>query len=319
MEPVYIKTYKSGELQKKIARFKQVLSNCTLCPRNCRVRRTENKSGVCKTGRLAQVASFDLHFGEESPLVGHGGSGTIFFAHCNLGCVFCQNYSISQTDTRFQEVYPNQLAFIMLELQKKGAENINFVTPSHVAAQIVEALPEAIEQGLDLPLVYNTSSYDALNTLKLLDGVIDIYLADTKFISPGHSQKYAHATDYPEVAMQAIQEMYAQVGGIVLDEQGRVRKGLMIRHLLMPEDIAGTEEWLDFLHQQGMQDVYLNIMDQYHPAGQADEFPELMNRISYTQWERVVNMARKMGFKYIDEGSSRIFKQSLRHFAAKLF
>ena len=129
MEPVYIKTYKSGELQKKIARFKQILSNCTLCPRNCRVRRTENKSGVCKTGRLAQVASFDLHFGEESPLVGHGGSGTIFFAHCNLGCVFCQNYSISQTDTRFQEVYPNQLAFIMLELQKKGAENINFVTP----------------------------------------------------------------------------------------------------------------------------------------------------------------------------------------------
>jgi putative pyruvate formate lyase activating enzyme len=308
MQPVYIKTYKSGELRKKITRFKQILNDCTLCPRKCHVRRTDNELGLCKTGRLAQVASFDLHFGEESPLVGKGGSGAIFFAHCNLGCVFCQNYSISLSDTKFQEVYPNQLAFIMLELQKKGAENINLVTPSHVVAQVVEALPEAIEQGLNLPLVYNTSSYDSLNTLKLLDGVIDIYLADVKFFSSKHSKKYTRATDYPEVAMQAIQEMYAQVGGMVLDARGLVRKGLMVRHLLMPGDIADTDKWLEFLHEHKMHDVYLNIMDQYHPAGRADEFPELMDKITYTQWEKAVTKAQKMGFKYIDPGSSRIFK-----------
>ncbi len=309
--PAYIKI-KPKDLQNRIDKALSLLSSCTVCPRECKVNREKGEKGFCQTSRFAYVASFDLHFGEEDPLVGSGGSGTIFFAGCNLGCVFCQNYDISHTTYGSVEVTPLQLASMMLELQERGAHNINFVTPTHVVPQILEALPLAIEGGLKVPLVYNTSAYDKVETLKLLEGVIDIYMPDTKFIDPKYAKKYCLAEDYPEVAKKAIKEMHRQVGDLVMDENGIALRGLLVRHLLMPDDIAGTEKWLKFLAEEISLNTYLNIMDQYRPCGEANRFPELQSFISYKEYEEAIKLAQKMGFKRLDKRDSRFFRRILK-------
>ncbi|MFW5731506.1 MAG: radical SAM protein, partial [Desulfonatronovibrionaceae bacterium] len=268
-QPAYVQAHGSGRLDQAVRRFREMSAPCIVCPRKCRVNRLNNETGYCGIGRRAGVASSSLHFGEEKPLRSRGGSGTVFFAGCNLGCVFCQNQDISAKPADWPALDPQDLACIFLELQSAGAENINLVTPSHVILPILEALSTAAEKGLRIPLVYNTGSYDRLSTLALLEGIVDIYLADAKFFHTQHAQRFAAAADYPETARKAIQEMNRQAGPLVLDSRGIAIKGLMIRHLVMPGNLAGSDQWLDFFAAELPADTYINIMGQYHPAGQA--------------------------------------------------
>ncbi len=308
MKPLYLRALEKGLLKNKMKKALNIADNCVLCPRKCKVNRLKNETGFCNTGRLAQVASYNLHFGEEAPLVGQNGSGTVFFAHCNLGCVFCQNYDISHNQTRHQEVDPDQLAGIFLELQSSGAENINLVTPSHVVFQILESLSIAAEKGLSIPLVYNTGSYDEPGTLSILDGVVDIYLADSKFFGNDEAEKYAQAPDYPQKAREAILEMHRQTGSLVVDELGRAKKGLMIRHLVMPGGLAGSKDWLEFIAAELPADTYINIMDQYRPAGDAFRYPELTANVPGSEVDGLKNKARSLGLTRLDERSSGIFR-----------
>ncbi|MFP4084865.1 MAG: radical SAM protein [Desulfonatronovibrio sp.] len=308
METAYTIARKNGLLEKKIKELETLARDCTLCPRQCRVNRLENETGFCNTGSLAQVASYNLHFGEEAPLTGRGGSGTVFFAHCNLGCVFCQNFDISSNQSRHAEVSPEQLADIFLELQASGAENINLVTPSHVVLQILQSLLIAAEKGLNIPLVYNTGSYDELGTLRVLEGIVDIYLADSKFFDREKARKYAGAPDYPVKARAAVLEMHRQVGSLVLDENARARRGLMIRHLVMPGDLAGSKDWLDFFAANLPDDTYLNIMEQYRPAGNASGYPELQDNVPGSEITALKNQARALGLKRLDKRSSGLFR-----------
>lgn len=305
--PLYINSLKDGRIADKITQAEQISLSCTLCPRKCEVNRLDGETGFCSTERYAQVASYNLHFGEESPLVGRGGSGTVFFAHCNLGCTFCQNFDISCNTSGFKEYSHSDLAEIFLDLQSSGAENINLVTPSHVILPILKSILIASSKGLKIPLVYNTSSYDELSSLRLLDGIVDIYLADIKFFHSRHADKYAHAPDYPEKAKQAVLEMHRQVGSLIIDDKGRAYKGLMIRHLVMPDDLAGSEMWLDFIAQNLPADTYINIMGQYHPAGNAAEFPELMKNVPGSVVEELKQKARFLGLTRLDKRKSIFF------------
>ncbi len=308
MKPLYLETMHSGLLEKKTRQAENIAGKCALCPRKCGVNRLEDETGFCNTGRLSQVASYNLHFGEEAPLVGSGGSGTVFFAHCNLGCVFCQNYDISDNQTRHQQVTPEQLAGIFLDLQASGAENINLVTPSHVVFQFLESLDIAAGKGLNIPLVYNTGSYDEPDTLDLLEGVVDIYLADSKFFNSKEAEKYAQAPDYPEKAREGILKMHQQVGSLVVDDQGRAVRGLMIRHLVMPSDLAGSEKWLEFFASQLPADTYINIMDQYRPAGKAFSYPELQAHVPGSVVAELKKKARELGLTRLDERASGFFR-----------
>ena len=239
-EPVYLETHRRGLLQAKIDAAYEILSQCNLCPRNCLVDRHHGELGLCRTGDQPVVSSYGPHFGEEDPLVGSHGSGTIFFTHCNLYCLFCQNYEISHGGEG-EEISVEDLAAMMLVLQKRGCHNINFVTPSHQVYQILAALPAAIAGGLNVPLVYNTGGYDALETLRLLDGVVDIYMPDFKFWDPQVAKDLCQAEDYPEIARQAVKEMHRQVGDLAVDDQGVARRGLLVRHLVLPDGLAGTK------------------------------------------------------------------------------
>jgi putative pyruvate formate lyase activating enzyme len=295
MLPSYIALHDKGELKRRAQDALSRLENCRMCPQNCGVNRLQGVLGFCQTGRLAQVASFNLHFGEEAPLVGSGGSGTIFFGRCNLNCVFCQNADISQPDTNeaqvLTEVHPNQLAWIMLELQRNGAHNINFVTPSHVVPQILEALVLAVEDGLKLPLVYNSGGFDALETLQLLDGVVDIYMPDAKLMKPEHGKKYCAAEDYPDRAKEALKEMHRQVGDLFMNEDGIAEGGLLVRHLVMPGGLADTEDWMRFLREEISPNTYVNLMDQYRPCHHAEEYPELDRALRAQEMEAAEKMA----------------------------
>lgn len=308
MKPLYLQSHEKGLLLGKVEEARQISRECVLCPRKCGVNRQENETGFCSTGRMAQVASWNLHFGEEAPLVGEGGSGTVFFAHCNLGCVFCQNHDISDNSTSHQEISASGLADIFLELQSAGAENINMVTPSHVVPQVLEGLSMAADRGLGIPLVYNTGSYDQVSTLKLLEGVVDIYLADSKFFESKIAQKYAQAPDYPEKAAKAILEMHRQVGSLETDSRGKAVKGLMIRHLVMPGDLSGSEDWLNFFAAALPGDTYINIMDQYRPAGDAFRHPELTANVPGSRVMDLKKRARELGLTRLDKGSSGIFR-----------
>lgn len=249
------------------------------------------------------MASFGSHFGEESPLVGKGGSGTIFFSHCNLLCIFCQNYEISHCPDQEEGVAtgPEQLARIMVNLQEQGCHNINLVTPSHVLPQILEALPFAIEKGLHLPLVYNTSGYDSVESLQLLEDIVDIYMPDFKFWNPEHAKRYAHAYDYPEVARLALKEMYQQVGDLVMDRNGLASRGVLIRHLIMPGCLDETEDILKFIAREISLDSYVNIMDQYRPCGKANEVEALNRTVSSEEYQRAMQMAKEAGLKRLDQ------------------
>lgn len=298
-KPAYLKLYQTKELFKRIEILNQALSSCQLCPRRCKVNRLKDEKGICKTGRLACVSSFGPHFGEESPLVGTGGSGTIFFTHCNLGCIFCQNYDISHLG----EGYPvenEELAEIMLKLKRMGCHNINFVTPTHVVAQILKALPLAIEKGLDLPLVYNTGGYDLVSTLKFLDGVFDIYMPDFKYSDPEVAKQLSDAPDYPEVAKSALREMHRQTGDLITDEKGVAQRGVIIRHLVLPENLAGTEEVMKFIASEISKDSYVNLMDQYHLAYRAKDFPALNRRVTSQEYNDALNMSKKYGLHRLD-------------------
>ena len=258
-EPAYMELFQSGELFRRSRQALRHLENCKVCPRDCEVNRLENEKAVCKTGRYATVGSYGPHFGEEDCLRGTRGSGTIFFSLCNLKCVFCQNYDISQ-DGEGIEVSPEDLVAMMLALQQRGCHNINFVTPEHVVPQILESLPLAVQMGLRLPLVYNTGAYDSLDSLRLMDGIVDIYMPDFKYWDNDRSQKYLKAKDYPETARTVIREMHRQVGDLVLDENGLAKRGVLVRHLVMPDNVEDTENIMAYLAEEISRDTYINIM-----------------------------------------------------------
>ena len=296
----YLALYREGNLDERIAEAQQRLSPCRVCPRHCKVDRLSDEKGICQTGVKAVVSSYAPHFGEESPLVGSGGSGTIFFTHCNLLCIFCQNYEISHLGQGI-ETDPGQLAAMMLSLQRQGCHNINFVTPSHVVPQILVALPKAIEKGLTVPLVYNSSGYDSLETLKLLEGIVDIYMPDFKFWDKDLAKRYAKAPDYPEVAQKAILEMYRQVGDLVMDDEGVAVKGLLVRHLVMPGSLEETRGILRFLAREVSVDTYVNVMDQYRPCGEACHCPPIDQTLTGDEYQQALKLARDAGLQRLDE------------------
>ena len=297
--PRYLEAYRSGRLASLARKAVESLSRCTLCPRACAADRREGGDGVCMTGRWARVASYGPHFGEEAPLVGRGGSGTIFFSGCNLLCCFCQNHDISH-GLEGREMTGEALAATMLELEGMGCHNINLVTPSHVVPQILEALTIAAGLGLSLPLVYNTSGYDRVDTLRLLDGIVDIYMPDFKFWSSGVAEATCNAPDYPEVARRALLEMHRQVGDLVIDTDGVARRGLLIRHLVLPERAAGTADVMAFIARDLSTDSYVNVMGQYRPCFRAWDFPPISRRPTPAEYQDAVEAARSAGLTRLD-------------------
>src|SRR5690348_12196317 len=266
LEPAYLRLWRAGEFSTRVEEALSRLSDCRLCPRNCGVDRLGDKKSVCRTGRYAVISSYGPHHGEEDCLRGCRGSGTVFFAWCNLRCVFCQNHEVSwRGEGRTSSA--EELAAIFLRLQEQGCYNINLVTPSHVVPQILEALSISVAHGLRLPLVYNTSAYDSLNTLKLMDGIVDIYMPDFKYWDNECAKRNSNAPDYPDVARAAIKEMNRQVGPLLLDEEGMALRGVLLRHLVMPEGIAGSREIFAWIARELGSDTYVNVMSQYYPAG----------------------------------------------------
>lgn len=293
-------------LRQRAAEGLELLRDCRVCPRDCGIDRLADRWGVCKTGRYAIVSSFFPHVGEEDCLRGWRGSGTIFFSMCNLRCVFCQNFEISHLGEG-RRVSPQALAAMMLHLQDAGCHNINLVTPEHVVPQVLEALPLAVEAGLRLPLVYNTSAYDSLHSLRLLDGVVDIYMPDLKCWDREVARRYLLAPDYPEVARAAIAEMHRQVGDLVFDEHGLALRGVLVRHLVMPGGIAGTEPIMRWLATALSPDTYVNIMDQYRPAGKvgANRFVEINRPVTATELRDAYAAARAAGLWRFDRRGPR--------------
>jgi putative pyruvate formate lyase activating enzyme len=262
--PSYLALSESGELGERINQAYALLGSCTICPRNCRINRLNDERGFCRTGLLPVIASFGPHFGEEKPLVGSHGSGTIFIAHCNLACEYCQNYDISQYGTG-ETVSCETLAGMMMDLQRKGCHNINLVTPSHIVPQILTSLGSAARQGLRIPIVYNSGGYDAVDTLRLLDGIVDIYMPDAKYGREDIARLLSHAPDYVITLKSALKEMHRQVGDLVI-ENGMAVRGMIIRHLVLPENLAGSDTILPWIAGEISRDSYVNIMDQYHPS-----------------------------------------------------
>jgi len=291
----------AGELARRAERAVASLAHCRACPRDCGVDRLANAWAVCKTGRHAVVSSWFPHFGEEDCLRGWNGSGTIFFGHCNLRCAFCQNYEISQA-IKPHEVEgdpPARIASIMLALQARGCHNINFVTPEHVVPNVLESVAIAVERGLRLPLVYNTSAYDSVESIESLAGVVDIYLPDFKYWSAEKSRRYLKADDYPDAARRTIRSMYEQVGPLVVDENGLARRGVLIRHLVMPGCLDETRAILEWIAAELGRDVPVNLMDQYRPAGKVggERFPEIGRRITAGEYEEARRIAADLGLR----------------------
>ncbi|HWP01730.1 MAG TPA: radical SAM protein [Methylococcus sp.] len=299
-EPGYEKLLETGELELRAQKAREHLQACDLCARYCRVNRLETIQGaVCRTGELAVVYGWGPHHGEEDPLRGWNGSGTIFFSWCNLRCVFCQNWEISQRGEGRQTT-PEELAAMMLDLQRRDCHNINLVTPSHVVAQILGAVLIAARRGLRLPLVYNTGGYDSPEALALLDGVIDIYMPDMKYGDSATAHRYSHVRDYWEVNCAAVKEMHRQVGDLQLDDRGLAYRGLLVRHLVLPEGLAGTEKVLSFLAREISPDTYLNLMDQYFPCYRAYDYPPLARSITAEEYRQALEIARRCGLQRLD-------------------
>jgi len=298
-EAVYIEAHQTGRLREMAYEAERLLAECRLCPRNCGVNRLEGELGFCKTGVKALVSSANPHFGEEAPLVGRHGSGTIFFARCNLLCKFCQNYDISHGGAG-REVSAGELAELMLELQSIGCHNINFVTPSHVVPQILAALVLAAGSGLTVPLVYNSGGYDSVDTLILLGGIVDIYMPDLKFMDDKVSERLVNAPDYPRRAMAAVREMHRQVGDLVIDSDGIAERGLLVRHLVMPGNLNGAAEAMRFLALEISTNTYVNVMEQYHPCYQALDDPTLRRRITPGEFNDAVETAAREGIRRLD-------------------
>lgn len=288
-----------NDFQSKIQKALDILKECRLCPRNCKVNRLKGERGFCKTLDKPFVSSWGPHFGEERPLVGLYGSGTIFFTFCNLGCIYCQNWTISHLGEG-EEISFDELAGVMINLQNLGCHNINLVTPTHQVPQILLALYIARENGLKIPVVYNCGGYESIETLKILEGVIDIYMPDFKYTDEKYAEKYSKAKDYPEVAKNAIKEMHRQVGDLVISKEGIATKGLLIRHLVLPNNIAGTEAFLEFIAKEISKNTYINIMDQYRPCWEATDYPELSRRITKKEFDEAIKLALKYGLNRID-------------------
>ncbi len=303
-EPAYLALLRSGELARRTQLAYERLEACDICPRQCGVNRRESAKGaVCRTGEQAVVSSYNPHFGEESPLVGSGGSGTIFFTNCNLKCQYCQNYEISQLG-QGRPVEPEELAAMMLRLQDMGCHNINFVSPTHVVPQIMAGVLIAAQAGLRLPLVYNTGGYDSLATLELLDGIFDIYMPDMKYADPEVAQKYSKVKDYPRHNQAAVKEMHRQVGDLAMTRRGVALRGLLIRHLVLPNGLAGTAETVRFLAEEISKETYLNIMDQYRPCYKAYDLPQVSRRLSPEEYTEAVRLARAAGLNRLDKRRS---------------
>jgi len=298
-QPLYRELLRSGELQQRAERIYQKLASCDLCPRNCQVNRIEGEIGSCGVGESAWVSSLGPHHGEEAPLRGSYGSGTIFFSGCNLSCVYCQNADISQKLSG-RQVTPRDLSGFMLELQALGCHNINLVSPTHVIGQIALAIALAAADGLTLPIVYNTGGYDALETLRLLEGMIDIYMPDMKYSQADIGEKYSGVPDYPRTNQAAVQEMHRQVGDLVLDSAGIARRGLLVRHLVLPEGLAGSGKIFQFIAEKISKHTYLNIMAQYRPAYQAHRYPVLDGQLTRQEYQAVIREAKEWGLTNLD-------------------
>ena len=298
--PSYLKLYDSGVLKERVKKLKAYYENCTLCPRDCRVDRTKKQLGKCQATATVRVSSAFPHFGEERPLVGKKGSGTIFFSHCGLRCVYCQNYNISFEGEGI-DIPDERLAASMIKIQQMGCHNINLVTPTHYVPNIVNALLQAVPLGLNIPIVYNTSGYEKLEVLQLLDGIVDIYLPDFKYMDPELAAKYSsEAYNYPHYARIAFKEMFRQVGDLQVAERGIARKGLMVRHLVLPNRIAGTRELLKFISEELSKTTYINIMRQYRPEYQAPQYPKINRRISKAEYSEAIKWAREYGLIRLD-------------------
>lgn len=325
MTASYIKLLKSGELKQRVEAARQILTECTLCPRECRVNRLKGKLGFCASADKVMISSYGLHHGEEPPISGQKGSGTIFFTGCNLRCLFCQNYRISQL-YEGHEITLEDIAKAMLALESQGAHNINLVSPTHFVPQILEALLIAAEKGLELPIVYNTNGYDSIETLKLLDGIVDIYLPDIKYSDDKYAKAYSGVADYVKHNRVALKEMYRQVGDLKLNnpphpfpppQVGRVgegvvetmcsggvaERGVIIRHLVLPLRGAGSFASLDFIRNELSKDAFVSLMSQYHPCYKAKSHPILSRRLLRSEYDEVVDYAGKLGLDncYVQE------------------
>lgn len=305
-EPAYVERYRSGELRRRTEAAYDHLHACKLCGRECGVDR-HAETGACSTGVRARVASYGPHLGEEDPLRGSRGSGTIFFSWCNLSCQYCQNHDISQRG-QGREVECEELAEMMLSLQERGCHNINFVSPTHVAAPILAAVLIAVEAGLRLPLVWNTGGYDSPALLGLLDGVVDIYMPDMKYADGAVGRKYSKVRRYPNVNQAAVKEMHLQVGDLVIDERGVARRGLLVRHLVLPEGLAGTANIASFLAEQVSADTYINVMDQYRPCYNVGQLPPLDRPITRQEYIGAVEQCQEAGLHRFDRRQPRFLR-----------
>ncbi|MDP2044239.1 MAG: radical SAM protein [Candidatus Omnitrophota bacterium] len=282
--PAYLDAFKSGKLRKVAGALFDSLESCVICPRKCKVNRLKNRIGFCKTAKFAKVYSFICHHGEEPPVSGSKGSGAIFFSHCNMGCVYCQNYEFSQKGAGREYTF-DELAGLMLKLQGLGCHNINLVTPTHVLPQILLSLELAIPQGLKIPLVYNTGGYELAEIIKLLDGIVDIYLPDMRYADSAVSQKLSGAINYPEYNQQAVKEMRRQVGPAEFDAAGLIKRGLIIRHLVLPNRLSGTDKIMRFIAEEISEDTYISLMSQYLPYHLASGYPEISRRLKKEEYE----------------------------------
>ncbi len=292
--PAYLKSYQNGNLDNIINQSYELLNPCSLCPRNCGVNRLNNEKGFCKTGLDPVVYSFMNHQGEEPPISGTLGSGTIFFSNCNMACVYCQNYEFSQLG-QGREVSCEALAGYMLDLQKMNCHNINLVTPTHILPQILKALKTAIMGGLEIPLVYNTGGYESVETIKLLDGIVDIYLADMRYADNEASLKYSSVPDYPKYNQEALKEMRSQIGRDEIDQEGIIKRGLIIRHLVLPNNISGTDKVMRFISEELSKDSLISLMSQYLPYHKASEFKDIGRRLTYKEYEDAKEIMEKYG------------------------
>ncbi len=297
--PSYIDLYHSGRLKEIFDELREKMEPCTICPHNCSVARLKGQTGRCKTGSLAKTASYSPHHGEEKPLSGSKGSGTIFFSECSLRCVFCQNYDISQLGYG-KQVFAEELSDMMIKLQDAGCHNINFVSPTHVICQIIEALIIAVKKGLNIPLVYNTGGYDSEDTLKIVNGVFDIYMPDMKYSDSMNGVKYSGIKNYPLINMQAVRQMHSQVGDLILDENGIAVKGLLVRILILPGNMAGIGKTARFLAENISKDTYINLLTQYYPGYNAKRYPELSRRITMDEFNDAMAIAKSAGLHRFD-------------------
>lgn len=303
--PSYLNLLETGELDLRISTLYEILKCCTLCPNRCEVNRLVGEKGLCQVTNKPMISSYGPHFGEERPLVGFNGSGAIFFTYCNLACVYCQNWEISHLGEG-EVISEEDLARIMLILQVWGCHNINLVTPTHQVPFIVKAIKIAAEKGLNLPIVYNCGGYESLETLKLLEGIIDIYMPDIKYMDEKVALKLSKVKKYPQVVKEAIKEMHRQVGDLVI-ENGIAKRGLLVRHLVLPEDLSQTEEVIKFLAEEISKNTYLNLMDQYRPCGDAWRYPPLDRKITKEEWERALKLAQKYGLTRLDDRRARFW------------